>query len=346
MKPPKHFILTRLGLGIFRPRWYEEMVALFLAVTAPSLQKQTSQDFEWLIVIDVGMPIAQQLVLQSFTNAHENFHLVHTDVTKMSHMRLGGHDWVYQPCHEYILGRRLVEDPTEYVITSMIDADDAWARTYIESVNTFFDGDVQKLLETEAKRKFHLRHSAGRVLTYPKGCRWFVHNDAIQPIDRAYHSNGISIIARLSSGLSGLSHRHNGWRSGAEIAAFETVEQQSANPMWLYVLHNLNDSKWFDEGALVDRKKNQEIIEKEFGVDLAKITHWHNLYGINERTDHTGCDPADRYSRLFRLTALNRQIAALEKFSDDNPETRRFADRQRSVRDAVLKDVIEDDEPS
>lgn len=334
----KHFVITRIGLGIYDPSWYERAVALFLAVTGPSLKAQLSQEFDWLIVIDAGMPPAAKADMQAFAATQKNFHLVETDVTQMDFMRLGGHDWIWQPCLDYILGRALVEDPSEYVITSIIDADDAWANDYVQTINHIAAERLSEIGNREKKRGSHLRHSDGAVITLFQGLYWFLDHDTIKPLRTPFHSMAISVIARLSSGLSAISNRHAGWKQAAEVANFEIVELPGPHPMWLYTRHELSVQHWTAEDMPPAPEGILETLQRGFGIDLEKVRAWRQRFSSGAKT-HDGASAGDRYSQLFALTALNRQIAALENRAGADPRAAEILERQRAVREALLDEI-------
>src|SRR6266853_3254130 len=128
----KHFVVTRLGLCVYSEQWFAKMIGLFEAVTLASLVRQSSPAFIWLIVIDAHMPSNARDKIESLLRPHANFHLIAIDVTALRHVRHGSFDWVWDRCQEFILEGRLVDDPCEYVLTSVIDADDAWHRDTVE----------------------------------------------------------------------------------------------------------------------------------------------------------------------------------------------------------------------
>jgi hypothetical protein len=67
MKKRKHYILTRYNLGLYRTKhpgrareWMEKRLAMFNTFCVPSLDNQTCQNFEWIILVDSNTP-AQDL---------------------------------------------------------------------------------------------------------------------------------------------------------------------------------------------------------------------------------------------------------------------------------------------
>lgn len=336
---PKHFVVTRFGLGIYSEQWFERMAALLLAVTAPSVSRQTSQAFHWLILVDVALTGAPRRALDELAATHPNFHIVTMDVTRMTFMRLGGWDWVWEPCHQYILAHGLVEDPCEYVVTSNIDADDAWACDYIATVNAFMATRLPEILAQEDRRGSHLRHSGGAVLTFNQGLYWFIETDVIEPFPAPFQSMASALLARLSSGLSVLSNRHLGWPKGAEIARFDVHEQTPPHPMWLYVRHGFTMQPWQTDASRGDAALTGAGcgLEETHGVDMAKVRAWRERYPGSDR--HTGRSAAELISQLYKITALNRQIAALETRADSDAAG--LLARQRAVRDDLVATLRE-----
>jgi hypothetical protein len=343
----KHFVLTRIGLGISSQEWFDESLDLFEAVTCSSLAGQTSQEFVWCVVADAGMPAAARERLTAILARRPNFHVVPTDVTRMTHMHLGGHDWIYEPCRRYILEHALVTDPFDYIITSVIDADDAWHRGFVAAVNEFFAPRVPALIAEEARRGPHLQHSAGAVLTFPYGLQWFATTNAIAPMRFPFHSTSVSVAVRFSSGVSALSCRHARWPSQGDLLRFDVFEREPDRPMWVYVRQPRSDVGWDARAEPAADDATLGELTRTFGIDLARVDAWRSGVAARAGGQPPGVHPHQpvgaRYERFFRLTALNQQIAALEgRLQGAGAETRdagplaELLARQRAVRDQLL----------
>jgi hypothetical protein len=131
----RHFVITRLGLGVYNGRWYDYALKAFEAITFPSVSRQTRQDFFWLLTVDSQMPPDARRRLENLLEKHPNYHIVPVDLMQVRGLRHGGTDWLFESCQDYVLQSRLLTDPTDYVITSRIDADDAWSLEVIATVN-------------------------------------------------------------------------------------------------------------------------------------------------------------------------------------------------------------------
>jgi hypothetical protein len=337
----KHFVLTRIGLGVSNPRWFEETVPLLEAVTCASLASQTSQDFTWCLVADVGMPAHARARLEGILAARPNFHLVMTDVTRMTHMHLGGHDWVYEPCRTFMLERALVANPLDYIITSVIDADDAWHRDFVATVNAHFGARLPELMAQEQRRGPHLQHSAGAVATFPLGLQWFAASDALEPMTFPFHSTSVSVAARFSSGVSAWSCRHALWPSQCAVLNFDRCELDPGRPMWVYVRHQRTDLGWDARQRAPAERAAIDDLGRTFGIDLAKVARWRAAAAESGAAlVHEATPIGAHYDRIFTLTALNRQIEVLERRlrreSVTEPVVSELLARQRVARDALL----------
>jgi Putative rhamnosyl transferase len=332
----RHFVLTRIGLGIQGEAWFERMTSLFEAVTFSSLANQSSSEFHWLVVIDIGAPKVARDYVEKLLASKANFHLVVTDITRMTNMRLAAHDWIYSPCQDYILQNGLLTDPFEYVITSAIDADDAWHRDFVFKVNEAFQARLPELIQQERSRGTHLRHSAGAALTFPAGIEWFVADNAARPVEYTYPSTSVSVTARFSSGISAYSSRHAPWRSCCAILDFPSIEIASDHPMWVYVRHGRTTQPWDARDLPAMSSERLSELKSIFGIDLGKVERWRSKYlSSYETAAHSGTVDLTglQFDRIFRISALNRQIALL----DCKEEFKELVEYQRDQRSQLVE---------
>jgi len=73
----------------YNEHWFEKMIDLFEAVTFPSLVRQSSAEFIWLIVVDANIPPKARQRLQGLLSSFPNHHLVSIDVTQLQRLRQG-----------------------------------------------------------------------------------------------------------------------------------------------------------------------------------------------------------------------------------------------------------------
>jgi hypothetical protein len=323
----KHFVVIRLGLGVYNKTWYESRLGLFEAVTCPSLRAQTNQSFAALIAVDRQIPDSALSRLQQIIADALNFHVVPIDLTNLRQVRHGSWDFVWDCCQDHLLEHYLVTDPFDYVITSILDDDDAWHRDTVEIVHRLFEPEVLRLIADEPKRLTNYRHTGGQVLTFPHGMKWFAHDDVVQPYEYEFLGMSVFVLARFSSGISALSSRHPAWRAMANIAAFgaKRVVVGQAQPMWVYVRHDQAEINWqlptANDPQAIDRGITGDVgdpvcaaaLRADFGIDFAKVGAWRAARNAAQQNRHGGFLAREQLDCFFRIAALNRQIAALER---------------------------------
>jgi Putative rhamnosyl transferase len=313
----KHFVVTRLGLGVYSERRIADVVSLFEAVTLPSLAGQTSQDFLWLVVVDADMPAAASRQVERMLQPYSNFHLVTLDVTELTHVRHGCFDWVWDRCQDYILETSLLRDPPQYIITSVIDADDAWHHDVIRAVNTCMSAQLPQVQIGEESRGTWLRHSAGVAATFRHGYKWFIDADVWEPFDCPFMSMSVFVVARFSSGISACSSRHLGWPSFCKVLAFEMLEIAQDEPMWVYARHDRATQPWSVSSMSTAETAGSLDRCRVFGIDRNKLRQRQGVtaHGATAASlkSYSGRNASDQYDRIFKIAALNRKIAALSR---------------------------------
>ena len=345
---PQHFVVTRIGLGVYDEGCLADMIDLFEIVTLPSLVGQTSQQFIWLVVIDAGMPVAARRRIEARLRPYPHFHVVAIDVTRLTHVRQGCFDWVWDCCQDHIMETGLIDDTGQYVVTSLIDADDAWHRDVVGTVNAHMASRLPGLTVGEENRGTWLRHTAGIAATFTRGYKWFIEHDAWEPAVSPFMSMSVFVAARFSSGISVCSSRHLGWPSYCKVLAFEMQEVEQNAPMWLYVRHHRTTQPWDaaaiePAGAAVSRERCES-----FGIDLERLRQWRDRSsggsGKPHRTAHAGRSASEQYDRIFKLAALNRQIAALQRRRDrlaaSNTDQAASAEEAIAAKQAQRMDLI------
>ena len=193
--------------------------------------------------------------------------------------------------------------------------------------------ELPRLIAEESKSLANYRHTRGQVLTFPRGLKWFVHTDVVQPFHYEFLGISVFVMARFSSGVSAMSSRHPAWPAMAQVAVFDVKRLEHEQPMWVYVRHDQAETLWQDPTIKPPlQATDREIagppgdsvafqtLRAEFGIDFAKIE---SLAGPAARR---GADRARRFLAreqldcFFRITALNRQIATLTRKQQQESE--------------------------
>lgn len=329
-KALKHFVVIRLGLGVYNEAWYDDRLALFEAITCASLRAQTDQAFIALVVVDQQIPRRALCRLRDIVANAPNLHIVELDLTNLRQVRHGSWDFVWDHCQDYIIEQNLLSDPFEYVITSILDDDDAWHRGTVEMVHNQMAPELPRLVAEEKRSLTNYRHTRGQVLTFPRGLKWFVHSDVVQPFHYEFLGISVFVLTRFSSGISALSSRHPAWPAMAQIAVFDVKRLEHDQPMWVYLRHDQAETPWQDPIAkpplqATDRgiagppgdPVSLQTLRAEFGIDFAKTETW-RAGRAAPPTEHAGFPAREQLDCFFRIAALNRQIAALDRKQQRN----------------------------
>jgi hypothetical protein len=291
-------------------------LGLFEAVTYPSVRAQTSQEFHWLIVVDRQIPEESLRRLRQIVADAPNAYLVPFDLTNIQRVRHGSFDHVWERCQDYIVERGLLTDPSEYVLTSQIDADDALRRGAIELAQEICAPELEQLASDEPYRSAIVRHCCGYVLTFPLGIRWFLEADIVQPFTHPFLGMGVFILTRFSSGISVMSCRHSAWPEMAYTLMFEVKEAALSTPMWVYVRHERAQVPWQIE-TRHNHAASVHALQNDFGIDSAKVAIWRANDALRRAQSpqdfHPGLSSGEQHDCYFRICALNRQIAVLER---------------------------------
>jgi hypothetical protein len=337
-----HFIITRIGFGIYDEDRLAKMIELFSAVTFPSIGKQKNQEFTWLIVVDEACAQVNKKQIMSLIAGRANYHCVPIDVTRLSNVRVACFDWIWDHCQTFILEKGLIKNPEEYVVTSIIDADDAWNQEVTGRVASVVSDQMPNALAKLERRGTWLRHSVGLAITFPDGYVWFVAAKKVWPLKNEFRSMSIFVVSRFSSGISACSCRHSQWRKFAEILDFEVLSIPSREPMWIYSRHDEAVESWNASQGMPMPVSFDERWEKVFGIDCKKIDQWLLDYPTNEESKTFSSSAALQYDLMFRIAIWNRKIRALEKMNSSDGAsgtqqndslTQAMAERQKLVQE-------------
>lgn len=316
----KHFVITRIGIGIYDKVRLTKMIELFGAVTAPSLANQSSQNFIHLVVTDAFIPGECHDLLHSLLRGRPNAFLIAIDVTALTQVHLGSFDWVWDHCQQFILENNLVENPHDYVTTSILDADDAWQVDVVSTVEKVISEKLPAIDAKADERPTWTRHSSGIALTFPKGLAWFVAANRVGLMNFDFHSMSVIITSRFSSGISCCSSRHAKWPQYAEVVQFEIVKVTGDQPMWIYSRHDEGVIRWRADGSHPIGSEAENKLKTLFGIDLAKIRQWCSAYPAQSDSVYGGKKATETYDLIFRIAGLNRKISALKKAAAEGDE--------------------------
>lgn len=199
----KHLILTPFNFSYFCPgtnpltdEWMEKRIDIFMNVTYPSLMSQTVMDFEWIVGFDPKTPAKWKEVINKIKGITPYYPIYSKDIHKT---------WP-QIIKQYV--------DKEYLLTTRIDNDDAFANNAIEVIQSAAD-DLQP-------RYINLRY--GLV------------SDGKTTYLLDYRSN--SFISRLEKGSEAESVRTIDHTKAIGTKHFQQVDNMP--PLWLIYVHGFN----------------------------------------------------------------------------------------------------------
>lgn len=205
-----HLILTRFNLqyeaddtiGI-SDEWLCDRMALFEEYCLPSIQKQTVQNFRWILICDIRTPDAYKAKLEHYKELVAQIEVIYTP-------RLEDFNPLYRQ-----IGNTYASNNT-LLLTTRLDNDDALAPTYVETAQNaaacIGDG----------------------IITFPRGRQTFVHDKRSYRVE--YVSNHFTSRVEHSGFFTILGFDHtelNGF--GKDVHVIYTDE-----PMWEEYVHGNN----------------------------------------------------------------------------------------------------------
>ena len=333
----KHFVITRIGIGIYDNLRLRKMIDLFSIVTLPSLLNQYSKNFYSLIIIDSNIPKECLEHLKSKLFNHSNIHIIPIDVTNLTRVQSGCFDWIWDKCQDFILENNFLDNLNEYIITSILDADDAWHQSVVASIEDLALNNLESLEKSESARTTWIRHSSGLLLTIPSGYALFLHTNKYEAMNFPFHSMAIFVVTRFSSGISACSSRHTKWPAFAEIADFEIAIWSKAPPMWIYSRHNEGVVPWSESNGIhiEDTMKNE--LKLLFGIDTSLLTDWNNNYVVGQISEYSGKKAAEQYNLIFKITYFNKAISALSDCTSNRDLEIKSLNKKREILISQLK---------
>lgn len=289
-------VVTRFGIGIRDPAWYEHRLALLEAITRSSLLAQTDQDFEWVVVVD---PELARPARSKLTEALSPF-------GDRAHVR--GHGEILSALRELVVARRLL-DQTGCLLVGRIDDDDAWARDTVS--------EVHARVEDWRAGRTGVR---GYGLSFESGLAWTMYDMvdldhlgkqgervALKAGLRNYNYSFTSIsgytYAEPQEALTAVMTGHARVESVMRERGYAIDVVSTPAPRWLYCRHKQTDSPVMrGDGPVV--KLTVDDLETLFGIDAARVNRY-----ISE-SDRYG------YVKALRLQDMRAKVVGQLKAID------------------------------
>jgi hypothetical protein len=286
------------------------MLALFEAITLNSIKNQKEKNFYHLVVTDLNIPDECLQALNKMIENDNNSFVILIDVTQLTNVHIGSFDWVWDKCQDFILKNNLIDDIDEYVITSNLDADDAWRLDTITSVNVIVNHEMKTIENDIEKRPTWTRHSPGLAITFPFGYHWFIEKNKLKPILFDFHSMSVFIVSKFSSGISCCSSRHAQWKNFSMVVQFKVIKERQDQAMWLYSSHDEQVISWNSDVGTAILKEHENIFYSDYGINEKKIKTWLKKYSNDNSNSYKGKSAAEKYNLIFSIAYLNKALIA------------------------------------
>jgi hypothetical protein len=127
----------------------------------------------------------------------------------------------------------------------------------------------------------------------------------------------VFVVYIIKSGISACSSRHLGWPSYCRVLAFEMLEIAQDEPMWVYARHDRATQPWVLSSVGGAAMAGNLDRCRVFGIDRNKLRQRQGVSAHSATAAslkaYSGRNASDQYDRIFKIAALNRKIAALNR---------------------------------
>ena len=245
-----HYIITKFCIGIMSPELIEYRLALFEAITLPSITKQENQKFIWLICVGDIMPVEQLRKLQKIIEPYPNIILLPSG-------------FIHAGAARSAKGFILQHTKTPFILISRLDDDDGWELTLNEHLHKHIELCLDKSQDN-------------RAITFSAQLRWDAETCSGEFTNFPWLANTIHVLSKFDPDkfFSPYDYRHTQF---ADYAAshhmkIDILDTQSCRGLW--TRHFFTDCTASVEANQIDTVTLQEILEKNFGVNLTLLDNW------------------------------------------------------------------------
>jgi Putative rhamnosyl transferase len=246
MKKNQHFLLTRFNVRVnydsartgIDLTWLSHRFDLFERFCYPSVRAQTNLDFQWLVYFDIETPSVFKERIARYAS-WENFSPIYLD-TEFS-------DQINQ---EKVFS--LIQEKTEYLITTRLDNDDAVCVSFIQDIQDSF----------EAKEFEFISFVNGYVLDTGKLYSFkYVNNPFMSLVERIKPKSAGEIRTILCGEHS-------------QLSVLGNIKQVEAESTWLQVVHGKNVSNRI-RGI---RQPIRKLLDNRFVIDTTELPQQDNVW--------------------------------------------------------------------
>jgi hypothetical protein len=246
MKRIQHFLLTRFNVRVnydlartgVDPIWLSHRFKLFERFCYPSVRSQTNLDFQWLVYFDSETPPIFKERIDRYAE-WENFLPIYLDT-----------EFTDQINREKV--SELIQEKTEYLITTRMDNDDAVCKNFIQYIQDGFE-----------EREFEfLSFVNGYVLHDVKLYSFKYTNNPFTSLIERIKPASIDKIRTILCG------------EHSQLSALGNIRQIQTDSTWLQVVHGKNVSNRI-RGV---RQPIHKLFDNRFVIDTTQLPQQDNAW--------------------------------------------------------------------
>lgn len=245
-------IVTRCGIGVFDMEWWEARLALFRAVTLPSILNATREfELTWFLLLDEDMPPQALSVLREFINEVGGEEVIRlTFVRSSAEMNKAGLNAI-----------RSVAGDTERVLAMRIDDDDAVSSDAIVA--------AQEQLTNYEKPA---------VITLPEGYAFNAPEQELGEFEYASNTSNTVYYGRVEELRKVLWGNHTKTFANARRSGFAAHSFKDGRRFFLYTYHRQGDGSYENRVSKIERWRGLDQSDaRRFGIDIAALDRWVEL---------------------------------------------------------------------
>ena len=230
----KHILITRYGIGVKDPRWFKNRLPFFKFLTLPSIVGQLDESRRWVLRIEAE------------TIPKEALNEIKEIISISRYILVADKSLSFESI--------LPLNPDQSLITSRIDDDDALRRDYFDNI----EAQINELGKNNDVPEF---------FTFWRGIRLDLNGRSAKGLQFPFFSCSVHCRSQLGSGIDCYSFPHSGIQKHCEDKGFDYHIIENEAPAWIYLRHELADSK---NRLIVSADPEIELneVNENFDVDL------------------------------------------------------------------------------
>lgn len=296
----RHLIVTRLGVAINRPSYYEHHIALLRNGLFACLKAQTNRDFEWVIITDSRIPAEHRDAVQDMVS------------------RVGGSVVLFDPLETLRLmpnAKEIAGDNDVPVLMSRIDDDDIICADFVEQ----------------------LQNAVAETTIFPvsvafaDGLQYYLDYGAYHPYVSESIALGLSVLAPAEKPISPYAGGHNKLHERTEAAGGKAIVLRTEKPMWAYVRRGTSNSLETSLSGMPKRARPADEVTRDFLRRCRLPRDWFDTARKLHQAENDP-RPAIVGSSLNRMTIKVQYLVAMREIRAAGMED---SDRYRALMAAV-----------